>query len=91
MDLLPHQWVGRVQSGNAVAVRDAKAIWLCVGCFCCGARCPRGVLPYALAEEARANNPRDAHDPAPLLDTVAARAKTTMPQQLAVAALRKRR
>ena len=91
MDLTPHRWVGLARAGDLAAVRDAAAIWLCVGCFCCAARCPRGVRPVELAEAARVMVVRTKAYETSMPDDVPARIQENMPQQLLVAALRKKR
>jgi heterodisulfide reductase subunit C len=75
-------WVYRIRNGDGESVRGANAIWLCVGCFCCEARCPRGVKPAHLAEEARSHKGF-------LLEDIVRKPDDKMPQQLFVAALRK--
>jgi heterodisulfide reductase subunit C len=86
MDLPPHKWVYRLRNGDGESVKKAEAIWLCLSCFCCEARCPRGVKPAHLAEEARESGG------APFLsDGIPTLVDEKMPQQLLVAALRKAR
>ncbi|MCL2501050.1 MAG: 4Fe-4S dicluster domain-containing protein [Defluviitaleaceae bacterium] len=84
MDLPPHMWVYRTQRGDPSSVRKADAIWKCLSCLCCEARCPRGVKPAHVAEEARAGQGY-------ILEDVMKRVDENMPQQLPVAALRKAR
>ncbi|MBI4282628.1 MAG: 4Fe-4S dicluster domain-containing protein [Chloroflexi bacterium] len=52
MDLRPHQVVRLLQLGNAERALQSSAIWTCVGCYLCAARCPQGVpvtdLMYSL-------------------------------------------
>ncbi|NLX23823.1 MAG: heterodisulfide reductase subunit C [Phycisphaerae bacterium] len=43
MDVLPNQLVRLVQSGNFRRAMDCEAIWLCVSCQTCSARCPKSV------------------------------------------------
>ncbi|MFH1560759.1 MAG: 4Fe-4S dicluster domain-containing protein [Chloroflexota bacterium] len=52
MDFRPHQVVRLVRLGNAERLLESRAIWTCVGCYLCAARCPQGVpvtdLMYSL-------------------------------------------
>jgi heterodisulfide reductase subunit C len=84
MDIPPHLWVYRFRNGDAASVKESEAIWQCLSCFCCAARCPRGVQPVQLAEEARQGKGL-------LLEDVVLPVKENMPQQLLVATLRKAR
>ncbi|MCL2202805.1 MAG: 4Fe-4S dicluster domain-containing protein [Defluviitaleaceae bacterium] len=84
MDIPPHKWVYRARNGDAESLGQCGAIWQCLSCFCCEARCPRGVKPAHLAEEARIQS-KFTSDDIPLLTD------EKMPQQLLVAALRKAR
>ncbi|MFB3825869.1 MAG: 4Fe-4S dicluster domain-containing protein [Bryobacteraceae bacterium] len=43
MDLVPNQLLRLVQLGHAGRAMRARAIWQCVGCQTCSARCPKGV------------------------------------------------
>ena len=52
MDIRPHQVVRLVQLGGVERLLSSQAIWTCVGCYLCAARCPQGVpvteMIYAL-------------------------------------------
>jgi len=43
MDLLPHQVMRLVQLGHIDKAMGADAIWQCVSCLTCTARCPKSV------------------------------------------------
>ncbi len=43
MDILPNQVNMLLQTGDFDTVLESNTIWLCVACFECGTRCPRGV------------------------------------------------
>lgn len=43
MDIMPNQVNMLLQSGDFERVLESKTIWLCVACFQCATRCPRGV------------------------------------------------
>ena len=52
MDFRPHQMVRLARLGATERLLTSEAIWTCVGCYLCTARCPQGVpvaeLVYAL-------------------------------------------
>lgn len=50
MDFAPHQLHRLVQSGNGGEALASRAIWLCVGCETCGARCPNGIATSKVAD-----------------------------------------
>lgn len=94
MDLLPHAWVSRARMGDLTAVRDSASIWRCLACFCCAARCPRGVKPIEIAEMARSHVLRTVHSSNNTEHEISVpegSPHNPMPQQLLVAALRKKR
>jgi heterodisulfide reductase subunit C len=91
MDMMPHQWVARARRDEMKAIQDSDGIWLCMGCYCCAARCPRGLRPIDIAEEARAAVVHKKEEQAILLDRFVQNAGKSLPQQLLVAALRKKR
>ena len=43
MDIRPHQVVRLAQLGATERLLNSQAIWTCVGCYTCTARCPQGV------------------------------------------------
>lgn len=43
MDIMPNQINMLLQIGDFETVLASKTIWVCVACFECGTRCPRGV------------------------------------------------
>lgn len=53
MDLKPAQVMHSVRLGREDAVLRSQAIWLCVGCETCTARCPQHVEPAAVMSAAR--------------------------------------
>ncbi len=63
MDLTPRQVMRAIQLGLTEEILDSSAIWLCLSCQACTARCPReidiakvmeGLRSLALAEEREA-------------------------------------
>ena len=53
MDLKPAQVMHSIRLGREEAVLNSEAIWLCVGCETCSARCPQQVEPAAIMATAR--------------------------------------
>ncbi|MEE8442712.1 MAG: 4Fe-4S dicluster domain-containing protein [Dehalococcoidia bacterium] len=43
MDIRPHQIVRLARLGASDRLLRSEAIWTCVGCYTCSARCPQGV------------------------------------------------
>jgi len=99
MDVPPHLWATRVRNdaGGNDSLARTEAIWSCLVCFCCAARCPRGVRPVELAEQARSVTLRKQNYTAPLADEIGKQnglrksSDNPIPQQLIVAAMRKKR
>jgi len=96
MDVPPHFWAVRVRQGEGESLARAEAIWSCLACFCCAARCPRGVRPVELAEQARSVTLRKENHTATFADEtvlqiISKKSGKAIPQQLIVAAMRKKR
>jgi heterodisulfide reductase subunit C len=53
MDLKPAQVVHNIRLDREQAVLSSAAIWYCLGCETCSARCPQGLEPAALMNAAR--------------------------------------
>ncbi len=43
MEFSPRQLILQARSGNLDAVMSSPSLWMCVGCYTCSARCPRGI------------------------------------------------
>ena len=89
MDIKPHQFVSMLGKGKIEELLSCNAIWHCLSCMACVARCPRGVAPAAVVEAVRdtvvrmqGNNGIKAEDIPPIVDEL-------IPQQLLVSAYRK--
>jgi len=54
MDLKPAQMMHSIRLNREEAVLHSRAIWLCMGCETCAARCPYQVEPAAAMTAARA-------------------------------------
>jgi Fe-S oxidoreductase len=53
MDLKPAQVMHSIRLGRVDSVLNSQAIWLCVECEACSARCPQQVEPAAAMAAAR--------------------------------------
>ena len=53
MDIKPAQIMHNIRLGREDVVLNSRAIWLCVGCETCSARCPQQVEPAAAMTAAR--------------------------------------
>lgn len=50
MDYTPRQLVRMIQLGLKQEVLNSNTIWICLTCFSCSVRCPRGIRPTELME-----------------------------------------
>jgi heterodisulfide reductase subunit C len=89
MDLPPHRWASLANANGAKALRESEAVWQCLACLTCEARCPRGVRLALMAEEARETAQRPEAGSRFSTDDIPPRLTEGMPQQLLVAALRR--
>jgi heterodisulfide reductase subunit C len=53
MDILPSQIIRYAQLGMEEALLASNAIWLCVSCYTCNTRCPKGVKIAEVIEAVR--------------------------------------
>jgi len=53
MDVLPHQLMRLVQIGRTDRALRSEAIWKCVSCMTCSARCPKSVDCASIIDELR--------------------------------------
>ena len=89
MEYHPHQFVGMVENGDIEPLLKSESLYMCLSCFACVDRCPRGVEPAKVIEAVRLtaikkqrNNRMTANDVPELVDE-------NTPQQLLVSAFRK--
>lgn len=89
MEFHPHQFVDMIASGDIEPLLKSKASFLCLSCFACSERCPRGVEPQRLIEALRLAVIRqkgENHIKQELLDNVFCE---DLPQQAFTSAFRK--
>jgi heterodisulfide reductase subunit C len=53
MDILPNQIIRYAQLGLEETLLASNAIWLCVSCYTCNTRCPKGVKIAEVIEAVR--------------------------------------
>ncbi len=53
MDLLPHQLMHCLATGQEEKAMKSKTIWSCAGCFTCAVRCPNGIDITSVMDEIR--------------------------------------
>ena len=89
MEYHPHQFADMIISGDIEPLLKSKASFLCLSCFACSERCPRGVEPQRLIEAVRLVALRQKgvnHMKKELLDNVFSE---DLPQQALTSAYRK--
>lgn len=91
MDIKPHQFVSYVQSGDLEALMASESLYVCLSCFACVERCPRGVKPGKLVDAARQVVLRQRENPGLTADEIPQLLDEETPQQLLVSAFRKYR
>jgi len=91
MDIKPHQFVSHVLNGEIETLTASKSIEICLSCFACLERCPRGVEPTKLLDGARQLMVRQKGKSLLAVDEIPELLDEELPQQLLVSALRKYR
>lgn len=89
MEYHPHQFVYMVENGDIEPLMQSKSLYMCLTCFACVDRCPRGVEPAKLVEAVRLAVIRKQGANHLKADDIPALLDEDMPQQAIVSALRK--
>ena len=89
MEYHPHQFVYMVESGDIEPLLNSKSLYMCLSCFACIDRCPRGVEPAKLVEAVRLSAVREQGKNFMTANDVPERIDEDTPQQLIVSAFRK--
>ena len=89
MEYHPHQFVYMVESGDIEPLMNSKSLYMCLSCFACIDRCPRGVEPAKLVEAVRLSVIRQQGKNHMTADDVPAKLNEDLPQQAIVSAFRK--
>ena len=91
MEYHPHQFVYMVESGDIEPLMNSKSLYMCLSCFACIDRCPRGVEPAKLVEAVRNAVVRQQDKNHMTANDVPAKLDENIPQQAIVSAFRKYR
>ena len=91
MEYHPHQFVDMVANDRLEELMSSKGIYLCLSCFACIERCPRGVKPGALVEAVRLSVIRQQDQNHLKPQDIPALLEEALPQQAVTSALRKYR
>ena len=92
MDIKPHQFVSYILNGKIDELLSSESIKICLSCFACVERCPRGVEPANLIDGVRkiAVRKRDSRlFLTDLVDEVPNLIEEDTPQQLLMSVFRK--
>ncbi len=89
MEYHPHQFVSMVEAGKIEELMQSQSIYMCLSCFACVERCPRGVEPASFIEAARLALIRQSGKNHLKAEDVPAKLNDKLPQQAIVSAFRK--
>lgn len=89
MEYHPHQFVSMVEKGKIEELMNSKSIWMCLSCFACVERCPRGVEPAKFIEAARLALIRQQGKNHLKAEDIPGKLNDKLPQQAIVSAFRK--
>lgn len=91
MEYHPHQFVYMVETGDVEPLMNSKSLYMCLSCFACVERCPRGVEPAKIIEAVRNAQVRQQDNNHMTANDVPAKLDENIPQQALVSAFRKYR
>ena len=91
MEYHPHQFVYMVETGDVEPLLNSKSLYMCLSCFACVERCPRGVEPAKIIEAVRNAQVRQQDKNHMTANDVPAKLTEDLPQQAIVSAFRKYR
>ncbi|MBW9170982.1 4Fe-4S dicluster domain-containing protein [Clostridium estertheticum] len=89
MDILPHQVIRLLQTGELDKVIESKTIWSCASCFTCSERCPRDIDIANVLEAVRLIVIRRSGENRIKAEDVLKKIDNKMPQQAIVSVFRK--
>ena len=89
MEYHPHQFVNMVECGDIEPLLNSESLYMCLSCFACIERCPRGVEPAKFVEAVRLTAIRQQGANRLTADNVPPIVDEDTPQQLLVSAFRK--
>lgn len=91
MEYHPHQFVYMVETGDIEPLLNSKSLYMCLSCFACVDRCPRGVEPAKIIEAVRNAQVRQQDKNHMTANDVPSKLSENIPQQALVSAFRKYR
>ncbi|MCB2361730.1 4Fe-4S dicluster domain-containing protein [Clostridium estertheticum] len=89
MDILPHQVIRLLQTGELDKIIESKTIWSCASCFTCSERCPRDIDIANVLEAVRLIVIRRSGENRIKAEDVLKKIDNKMPQQAIVSVFRK--
>jgi len=89
MEYHPHQFVNMVENNQVEVLMKSESLYMCLTCFACVERCPRGVEPGKLVEAIRLEAVRLKENNHLKPDQIVEKLTDKMPQQAIVTAFRK--
>lgn len=89
MEYHPHQFVNMVENNQVELLMKSESLYMCLTCFACVERCPRGVEPGKLVEAIRLEAVRQKGNNHLKPDQIVEKLTDDMPQQAIVTAFRK--
>jgi heterodisulfide reductase subunit C len=89
MEYHPHQFVNMVENDKLDVLMKSSSLYLCLNCFACVERCPRGVEPGKLVEAIRLEAVRQKENNHLKPDQIVEKLTEGMPQQAITTAFRK--
>ena len=89
MEYHPHQFVYMVEKGDIEPLMQSKSIYMCLSCFACVERCPRGVEPAKLIEAVRLAVVRQQGQNHLHSDDILGKLDEDLPQRAIISAFRK--
>jgi len=89
MEYHPHEFVYMVETGDIEPLLQSKSLYMCMTCFACVERCPRGVEPAKLIEAVRLSRIRKQGENHLRPEHISEIVAEDLPQQAVVSAFRK--
>ena len=89
MEYHPHQVASMIVNGEIEPLLNSNALYLCLSCYACVERCPRGVEPAKLIEAVRLIKTRQKGMDHLTPNDIPGRLTDNIPQQALVSAFRK--
>jgi len=89
MDIHPHEFIAMVEKGQIEKLLKSTSIWMCLSCFACVERCPRGVEPAKIIEAVRLSVIREQGANHLIATQIPELLDENLPQQAIVSAFRK--